>query len=56
MDEKRLVQIGTRLDKETYKKAKAQAAVEGRRVGQLIDDAIEEYLAKRRILPAGRVK
>ena len=38
------VQIGTHIDAELYRRAKAQAAIEGRKIGEVIDDAISEYL------------
>jgi|GEM_PF-5096710 len=41
------VQPGTFLDSALYQRARAQALIEGRNVGELIDSAIEEYLAKR---------
>jgi len=39
-------QVGSLLTKTIYHKAKIQAVIEGRRVGSLIDDAIEQYLER----------
>jgi len=39
-------QVGSLLTKEIYHKAKVQAVIEGRRVGALIDEAIEQYLVR----------
>ena len=44
--EKKRVQPGTFLNAALYKRARSQALIEGRNVGELIDSAIEEYLAK----------
>ncbi len=38
------IQIGTYVDAETYRLAKAQAAIEGRKIGEIIDSALEQYL------------
>jgi|GEM_PF-2997698 len=40
------MQIGSWLTEDIYLKAKAQAALEKRTVGSLIDDAIQLYLSK----------
>ena len=40
------IQVGSLLTESIYRQAKAQAAIERRRVGELIDDAILMYLAK----------
>jgi hypothetical protein len=37
-------QIGAMLDAELYKQAKAAAILQGRKVGEVIDDAIRAYL------------
>ena len=37
-------QVGAKIDAELYRKAKAQAAIEGRKIGEVIDSAIEAYL------------
>jgi hypothetical protein len=39
-------QVGSLIDANLYRRAKAQAALEGRRVGDLIDQALEEYLSR----------
>ena len=36
------------LDKETYRRFKARAAVEGRNVGEVMTDAMREYLRRHR--------
>lgn len=41
-----LKQTGAHIDAEIYKQARARALLEGRRVGELISDAIAEYLQK----------
>ena len=38
------IQIGTLLNEEIYRKAKAQAVLEGIKVGELIDKAILSYI------------
>ena len=38
------IQVGSLLTETIYRQAKAQAILEGRRVGALIDDAIQLYL------------
>lgn len=40
------VQPGTFLDSNLYRQARSLALVQGRNVGELIDDAIKDYLAK----------
>ncbi len=40
------VQPGTFLDAALYQRARAQALIEGRNVGEVIDDALKDYLAK----------
>jgi hypothetical protein len=42
------IQVGSLLTETIYLKAKAQAAIEKRTVGSLIDEAIELYLEKTR--------
>ena len=39
-------QIGSLVDAKVYRKTKARAAVEGIRVGALIDKALAEYLIR----------
>ena len=40
------IQVGSLLTETIYRQAKVQAAIERRRVGALIDDAIRLYLEK----------
>ena len=40
------IQVGSLLTEIIYRQAKAQAAIERRNVGELIDDAIRLYLEK----------
>jgi Xaa-Pro aminopeptidase len=40
------VQIGSLLDPELYRRAKALAALQKRNTGEVIDDALREYLSK----------
>jgi len=42
--ESKKIQVGSLLTESVYRAAKARAALEGRRVGALIDDAIRLYL------------
>ncbi len=37
-------QVGTKLDAALYRQARARALVEGRNVGELIDEAVRDYL------------
>ena len=37
-------QIGSLIDESIYRQAKAQAALENRPVGEIIDDALRAYL------------
>lgn len=41
-------QIGAKVDPETYRQIRAQAVLRGRTVGDLIDEAIREWLDKHR--------
>lgn len=43
----RAKQVGAVIDEELYKLAKGCAAVQGRRVGEVIDDALRAYLGER---------
>ena len=38
--------IGTHIDEELYRRIKAQAAIEGRKIGETIDTALREYLER----------
>ena len=38
------IQIGAHIDAELYRRVKAQAAIEGRKIGEVIDDALESYI------------
>ncbi len=40
------IQVGSLLTEAIYRAAKAQAAIERRNVGELIDEAIQLYLKK----------
>lgn len=42
------IQVGTLLTASLYREAKAQAAIECRNIGELIDDAIRLYLDSRK--------
>lgn len=44
--EKGRKQVGATIDEELYRLAKGCAAVQGCRVGEVIDDALREYLDK----------
>ncbi len=46
--EEKRVQVGSLLSESVYRQVKAQAALEGRRVGEVIDAAIVLYLESKR--------
>jgi hypothetical protein len=39
-------QVGARIKKATYRQLKARAALEGRKVQELVEAAVERYLAE----------
>jgi len=42
-------QVGTQINTDLYRRLRALAILQNRRVGALIDDAIKDYLAKNNI-------
>ncbi len=42
-------QVGTKLDPELYRQIRALALLQGRRAGELIDEAMREYLMRHSI-------
>ena len=51
---KERMQIGSLLDPDLYRRAKALAALQKRTTGQVIDDALREYLGKHGLGPDER--
>jgi hypothetical protein len=46
-DQETRTQVGSWIDKELWKHLRAQAALEGRNAGHVLDDAIRLYLAEK---------
>lgn len=40
------IQVGSLVDADVYRQAKALAAIQKRNTGEVIDDALREYLGK----------
>lgn len=49
-------QTGALIDVDLYQRARAQALLERRRVGELISDAIRDYLEKRAKQPRATLR
>ena len=47
-------QTGAKIDSETYRMIKALAIIQNRTIGEVIDDALREYLAEN--MPIERTK
>jgi Xaa-Pro aminopeptidase len=50
------IQVGSLIDADLYSQAKALAAIQRRNTGEVIDDALREYLEKHGFGPKTKAK